>query len=376
MIGQIAFTVTAFILFISILVLKLIKKNDTTYLTILGIQAMGILLNLIRISFNHLTGMTFTIILYILCIIIPIGVLILEIKKINISEILRVLMARLCLFLKKTKKAKGILIELVRKYHNSYMGHKMLAHIYEEEGGMRKAIDEYVQVLEIRKNDYKSYYEISVLLNELGQKEEAIEMLNTLLKNRPQTCEASSLLGKMYIEKGEYKKAIEVYTNSIRYDAENFETYYNLGVCYVRINDFNIAKECFEKTVKLNQDMYLAYYRLGQIALLYREFDVAEENFMKSAYNEKEAKAYYELSKIHMIKNQKEKAIEEINNTIKLETSYYNKAQTEPIFFPVKAQINKPTQDIKSEYSESKEELEIEEYLNDTYNLTKTLNKQ
>ena len=66
MIGQIAFTVTAFILFISILVLKLIKKNDTTYLTILGIQAMGILLNLIRISFNHLTGMTFTIILYIL----------------------------------------------------------------------------------------------------------------------------------------------------------------------------------------------------------------------------------------------------------------------------------------------------------------------
>ena len=376
MIGQIAFTVAAFILFISILVLKLIKKNDTTYIIILGMQALGILLNLIRISFNLLTGKIFTIMLYILCIIIPIGVLILEIKRINTSEILRIVMAKAWLFLKKPKKAKGILIELVRKYDDSYMGHKMLAHIYEEEGGMRKAIDEYVRVLEIRKNDYKSYYEISVLLNELGQKEEAIEMLNTLLKNRPQTYEASEMLGRIYLEKKEFKKAIEIYTNSMKYDGENYDTYYNLGICYARINDFNISKQCFEKAVKINEDMYLAYYRLGQIALLYREFDVAEENFIKSAYNEKEAKAYYELSKIHMIKNQKEKAIEEINNTIKLDTSYYKKAQTEPIFFPIKAQIVKPEQEVKSEYSESQEELEIEDYLNDTYNLTKTLNKQ
>jgi len=29
----------------------------------------------------------------------------------------------------------------------------MLANLYEKEGGMRKAIDEYVQVLDIKKND-------------------------------------------------------------------------------------------------------------------------------------------------------------------------------------------------------------------------------
>lgn len=54
MIWEITFTIVAFVLFIYILLLKMIKKNDTTYLIILGIQAIGILLNLIKIYFNTL----------------------------------------------------------------------------------------------------------------------------------------------------------------------------------------------------------------------------------------------------------------------------------------------------------------------------------
>jgi len=54
MIGQIMFTVIAFVLFIYIFLFKMIKKNDTTYLIILAIQAIGILLNLIKINFDIL----------------------------------------------------------------------------------------------------------------------------------------------------------------------------------------------------------------------------------------------------------------------------------------------------------------------------------
>ena len=99
------------------------------------------------------------------------------------------------------KRAKKVLIDLVSKYKGSYIGHKMLAHIYEKEGGMRKAIDEFVQVLDIKKNDYNSYYKISVLLNDLGKEEEAIQMLNTLLKNKPQIYDASKML-----RRNSYKK--------------------------------------------------------------------------------------------------------------------------------------------------------------------------
>lgn len=120
--------------------------------------------------------------------------------------------------------------------------------------------------------------------------------------------------------------------------------------------------------------MYLAYYRLGQIALLYRDFDVAEENFSKSVYNEKEAKAYIELAKIHVMKNQKEKAVMDINNAIKVDSKYYETIQNEPIIYSIKHLINKPENETEIQYKETKQEIEIEEYLNNTYNLTKILN--
>lgn len=376
MIGQIVFTVIAFVLFVYILLLKLIKKNDTTYLIILVIQAIGILFNLIRINFDILGGALFTVLLYILCIIIPVAVFILEAKHVNVSELLRVIIAEFHILTNNPKRAKKVLIDLVSKYKESYIGHKMLAHIYEKEGGMRKAIDEYVQVLDIRKNDYASYYKISTLLNELGKKDEAVEMLRTLLKNKPQIYEATKMLGEIYLEKKEFKNAIEVYTNAVKHYPDKYEIYYNLGVCYARINDFEIARKCFQKTVELNEDNYLAYYRLGQIALLYRDFDSAEENFSKSIYNEKEAKSYIELAKIHILKNQKEMAVLDLNNAIKVESKYYDIIQNEPIIFPIKHLILKPENEVTAEYTETEQEKEIEEYLNDTYNLTKILNRK
>lgn len=182
--------------------------------------------------------------------------------------------------------------------------------------------------------------------------------------------------GQIYIEQNEFKKAIEVYTNAVKHYPDKYEIYYNLGICYARINDFNIAKKCFQRTVEINDDMYLAYYRLGQIALLYRDFDMAEESFSKSLYNEKEAKSYLELAKIHMMKNQKEKAVLAVTNAIKVDSSYYQIIEKEPVLFPIKHLLSKPINEIKPEYTESQQELDIETYLNDTYNLTKNLNSK
>ena len=165
-------------------------------------QAFGILLNLIKINFNILNEIYGTIIIYFLCIVIPFLVFILERKGVNISELIMIINAQICLWLNKTKKAKKILIDLVTKHSNSYLGHKKLAHIYEKEGGMRKAIDEYVQALDIKKDDYKSYYRISVLLNDLDKKDEAIEMLRVLLKSKPEVYEATNMLRRNI-----YKKA-------------------------------------------------------------------------------------------------------------------------------------------------------------------------
>ena len=197
MIEKILFSLVALLLFLYIFVFKLIRKNDTTYLVILGIQAIGILVNFIKIIFNIFTGMVSKFIIYFLCLIFPIAVLVLEGKGINFSELIYVSVSKILLLTGKRKKAKEILMKLVSKYDKSYMGHKMLAEIYEKEGGMRKAIDEYVKVLDVRGNDYKSYFKISKLLKDLKKDKEAIEMLTILIKKKPELYEANKMLRRL-----------------------------------------------------------------------------------------------------------------------------------------------------------------------------------
>lgn len=194
MVEKILFSLVSLLLFLYIFVFKLIKKNDTTYLVILVSQAIGILLNFIEIIFNIFTGTTSKLIMYFLCLIIPTTLLISETKGVNFSEIMYIGISKGLLLIGKRKKAKEILINLVSKYDKSYRGHKMLAEIYEQEGGMRKAIDEYVKVLDIRGNDYKSYFKISKLLKDLKKDKEAIEMLTILVKKKPELYEASKML--------------------------------------------------------------------------------------------------------------------------------------------------------------------------------------
>ena len=97
----------------------------------------------------------------------------------------------------------------------------MLAEVYEKEGGMRKAIDEYVIAVDLNKKDYDSYYKISYLLNELDKPDDAIVMLNNLLSKKPEYINATILLGDILSSQERYKEALNIYTNALKYSPNN-----------------------------------------------------------------------------------------------------------------------------------------------------------
>ena len=138
---QLIFTVLAFGIFVYMF-FKMFKENDTNYIGILIIEAIGISLNFVEVLKRIEFGPFWTIIKYILAILTPIAIMILDKKQIPLIHILSVVKAKFYLKLGNNKKAKEQLINLVSKYPENYIGHKMLAEIYELEGGMRKAIDE------------------------------------------------------------------------------------------------------------------------------------------------------------------------------------------------------------------------------------------
>lgn len=317
--------------------------------------------------------------MYLISVVIPIIVIILEKKGKNLSELFYMSLAKFYEITGNTKKAKEAWLVLIDKYPESYIAHRKLAEIYEKEGGMRKAIDEYVKSVDLNKKDYDSYYKISFLLNELGKREDATVMLKNLLSKKPDYKEASILLGDIYSSQEMYKEALNVYTAGLKYSPNDFDLYYNMGMVYTMLNDFQNAKMCYEKAATINSLCYHAYYALGQINLIEMDLDEAERYFTKCLEDkEQEPDAYYKLGKIYMLRGDHNNAVKFVNLAIELDNTYIRIANQEPIFIPVKSKFQMPIIDeediTKRKTSHTKKEKKAIEHLDKTYKVVGKLN--
>ena len=84
---KIIFSIVAFYLFLAMF-FKMIKKIDAAYVSILVLEGLGIALSFIEIIFSLNYNIIIKTIVYLLAIVIPIIILILERKKINFSELI------------------------------------------------------------------------------------------------------------------------------------------------------------------------------------------------------------------------------------------------------------------------------------------------
>ncbi len=357
MLEKICFNLTAFAIFI-IIFFKIIRKNDTNYVSILVLEAIGITISFIEIKIGIDSNSFFKSLRYLFSIIVPVLVIFAELNGLNYSEIISIFIAKILFILGDYKAAKSVLIKLVTKYPESYSGHKLLAQIYEKEGGMRKAIDEYVKLVDIKGNDYKSYFKIADLLNELGQKNEAIQILENLMKNKPDSYEGSILLGELLCEQERFKEAERVYQDALKYRPNNFDLYYNLGITYTMLSEFQMAKEMYEKAAEINHRAYGAQYSLGQIAFIQGDLDVAEKYFEHSLYGELESKAYYKFAKIYVQKGEKDIAIHFLNKAIEIEPELLELANKEKVFEKIREHI---TVSVKMENEAPNDEEQLED---------------
>ena len=342
-IEQLIFTVIALAIFVYMF-FKMIKNNDTSYIILLIIEAVGIAINFVEVLFNIKLNIVFLFLKYVFSIILPLTVIIMEYNGFLLLEFTNLFMAKFFIMIENDKKAKQYLLNLVTKVPESYKGHKLLAEVYEKEGGMRKSIDEYVQAIDINKKDYDSYYKVAGLLNNLDKKDEAIEMLFTLINKKPEMLEATQLLGDILIEKEMYKEAVNIYQEALKYNPTSYELNYNLGIAYTMLNDFQNAKICYEKAAEINALLYNAKYSLAEIALIYKDLEEAEKRFIEAIEeDELSADAYFELAKINLIKGEKDTAIQYITTAIDINPKkIVEKVKRDPIFIPIMGKFSIP----------------------------------
>lgn len=343
MIEKLFFNLLATILFI-IVFFKMARKNNTTYISLLVVQAIGIAINFLEINFNIFVQWPFKVVEYVFSIILPIIVLYLERKNIiNFPEIIALIMDKYYTIIKDNEKNKKMLLKLISKDENSILAHKLLAKAYEKEGKTEAAIDEYLRVIDLNSEDTKTYFKVSSLYESVNKDEDAIRILNNLLYQKPDCYKASMMLGDILYKTEQFKKAIEVYTDALKYKENDYDLYYNLGMVYIRLNDFSNAETCYKKAAEINTKLYNGYYMLGKLSLISNDIGEAEKYFIESLSGEEvEASSYFELAKIYMLKNEREKSVTFLQKAIELDIKYVKLARKEPIFIPIKQYIKVP----------------------------------
>ena len=378
-IEKIIFGLLAFSLFV-IIFIKMIKKNDTTYLDLLIIEFTGIAIYFIELICKIQVFWAIKLILYVFCVIIPIAIVVVEKKKnILFSEVLNISIAKFYLTKNNSDKAKKYILKVVDKYPKSYYGHKMLAEIYEKDEKYTEAIDEYSRATEINNQDYNSYYKMAFLFKKENNNQASIDILNDLLKKKPEFLEASLLLGDVLYFEEKFKEANQVYLDALKYNPDNYDIYYNLGMCYTMLNDFKKAKEYYGIAAEINSIAYNAKFNLAQIAMIYGELNEAEIFFMECLQNEElETGAYYYLAQINMLRGDKEKAINYLNVAIEVNSNAYNLACKEELFNPIIKYVripqvaDEPKKPIINKLT--KKEKLTQRHLKETYELVTRLN--
>lgn len=293
---KIFFNLIAIALF-TIIFMKLIHKNDTSYIIILVCEFIGIAINFVELFLTTTLNAFFRVFIYFLAVLIPLWVLWLEyFRKMNFPEFFHLMIAKILVSKGQQEQAKTRMTNFLSKNPHSQVAHKFMAECYEKEENYDAAVSEYKKVTELNRNDLDIAYRLAFVMNKNKQNEQAIEVLQDILRHKPESENATNLLGDIYFEEEKYKEAASLYMAALRYHPGSYDLYYSLGMVYTMCNDFSRAKECYEKAAEINSMSFHAKLSLGQIALAYGDLDEAEKYFMQGIQSEETESRFLLLS--------------------------------------------------------------------------------
>lgn len=374
MFNIIIFSVIALSIFIYTVV-NLIKKNNSNYVFSLIPEFMGLIINFVCILLKVEPSVILLIIMYIFSVIIPIIMLILEKREINLSEIINIVKANYYEKREQYDLARKQLVYNVSRYPNNFLSHQKLGEWYEKNGELEKAESEYLKVIELKPKKYENYYKLALIYNKDQKKDEAIEILKEVLKRKADYLDASLCLGSTLYETEMYKEAINVFQDALKYNPGEYKLYYYMGMTYTRINDFPNAKEYYKKAATINSTLDVAKLNLGQIYLIFKEYDEAEKYFMKCIENDDEeiqAEAYFYLSKIKLINNENNLAVQYANIALELEPTLIKKMEKDIYIATILGKLKiKEEKNVKTKLN--KEEKNLINYLDKTYGVVQNL---
>lgn len=317
--------------------IKYVKRYHPINLVIIAIVSFVDSVFIYFIINNVYTALYLNITIYIINIIIPLILVLLEYNNIILKKEIIYYMMRYLFKIKEYDKTIEYITKLVKieGRTNEYM--YILGKCYKEKGDYINARDSFAYAIELDPKDFKSCYEFGTILDKTNKKQVACAMYNKALKLNPNFYEAAEALGISLTSQGKFRKATNVYKEVVKKFHKAYEIYYNIGMLEMELGNYIDAIDAFSSCTMINPTLYMAHYNIAKLQYILKNYDKAICSYKKIVTSQiYGAKAYFKMATIYAIKGEYTKAIANLEYAIELDDVYLNEAYKEDSFNKMK----------------------------------------
>jgi tetratricopeptide (TPR) repeat protein len=171
---------------------------------------------------------------------------------------------------------------------------------------------------------------IAALFSRYGQVEEALKEYLLLMKLEPMQADHYFHSAELFEERNKTEKALDFYRKTIEVEPRHSNAHYKLGYLLYRSKKPVEAKAELETAIKLRPDNYTAHFYLGRLMKEGHDYVAALHCFEKAQRDpDMKVKALVERGSCYMSMNNFDKAVSELERSIKLSK---DEAATESLF--------------------------------------------
>ena len=158
-----------------------------------------------------------------------------------------------------------------------------------DESMIRKAIEQYEEIIKIEPDDSDSLMQLAGLYRAVRDVEKAEQSLKKLLEHEPNSAEALVNLAMMYAESGDHRSAVEMLEKVRENESDNPRLLLMLGQEYDRAGEPKKAAEAFEQAIdNSDADRVPVRRALAEALLKSNQLDKALEQYNRLALVEPE----------------------------------------------------------------------------------------
>jgi len=195
-----------------------------------------------------------------------------------------------------------------------------LAHSYSTVGDKQRALQEYMEILNINPMHAPSLHSIALIYYDLRDYQKSIDFAVRTVEADPKTAHHHYTLGLAYYQAKDWERSETALNEAVTLDPDYVNAIITLGLVYYNKQEYPMAIKLYQKVLKREPENLLANYNLGLVYYQQKNWNQAIITFQKTVkIDPKYIDAWYSMANCYWYMSDWENAYNTYNKVLEID---------------------------------------------------------